>query len=113
MALDFQTCSEHMEHIFENSEWHEDRMLRKQLNEAYNAMDEMRVRVQVQASVINELKGRVDALERLETVARALAVARDVMVAQEATLARQRFTLERTGSPEPLEREMSMRATGV
>lgn len=94
-----------MEHIFENSEWHEDRMLRKQLNEAYNAMDEMRVRVQVQASVINELKARLEALEKLQTIAEALLVARDVLVAQETTLNEQRAALDR---PEPLARQMSV-----
>lgn len=103
-----------MEQIFENSEWHEDRMIRKQLNEAYNAMDEMRIRVQVQASVINELKGRVEALEKLDTIARALGIARDVIVAQETTLARQRYNLERSRSPEPVNRgDVSMRASGV
>jgi hypothetical protein len=94
-----------MEHIFENSEWHEDRMLRKQLNEAYNAMDELRVRVQVQASVINELKARLEALEKLQTIAEALLVARDVLVAQETTLNEQRAALDR---PEPLARQMSV-----
>ncbi len=100
-----------MEQIFENSEWHEDRMIRKQLNEAYNAMDEMRIRVQVQASVINELKARLVALEHLDTVSRALAIARDVMVAQETTLARQRLALERDGRDEQCG-EMSMQETG-
>jgi hypothetical protein len=104
-----------MEHIFENSEWHEDRMVRKQLNEAYNAMDEMRIRVQVQSTVIQELKARVDALEKLHTVSRALAIARDVMVAQETTLSTQRLALERLflQRETTLQREMSVRDTGV
>lgn len=96
-----------LEHIFENSEWHEDRMIRKQLNEAYNAMDELRMRVQVQASVINELKARLDVYERADVIARALVVAKDVLVAQETTIHRQRFALERSGSPEPLRREQT------
>ena len=98
----------HMEHIFENSQWHEDRMIRKQLNEAYNALDELRMRVQVQAAVINELKGRLEAFEKLDTIAQALLLARDVIVAHEDTLNQQRLALERAATPEPLRREMSV-----
>ena len=102
-----------MEHIFENSTWHEDRMVRKQLNEAYNALDELRMRVQVQASVINELKARLDVYEKADEIARALVIARDVMVAQETTINRQRFALERSGSPEPLRRERTVISGGM
>lgn len=102
-----------LEHIFENSEWHGDRMVRKQLNEAYNAMDELRVRVQVQASVINELKARLDVYERADVIARALVVAKDVLVAQETTINRQRFALERSRSPEPLQREPTVLLGGI
>lgn len=103
-----------MEHIFEDSEWHADRMLRKQLNEAYNAMDEQRIRVQVQASVINELKARLEAYEKLEVISEALIIARDVIEAEARTRADQMRALEQSGAPETsLQREMSVRMTGV
>ena len=67
----------------------EDRLFRRLLNDTYRDMDELRLRYDAQAKLVEALEARVDALQKLDTVAQALVIARDVMIAQQRQIDRQ------------------------
>ena len=67
----------------------EDRLFRRLLNDTYSDMDELRLRYDAQAKLVEALEARVDALQKLDTVAQALVIARDVMIAQQRQIDRQ------------------------
>jgi len=84
----------------------EDRQLRKQLNQAWNDLDEMRMRLEYQVNLVFQMNERIKELEKLETVSRGLEIAERLLYAQQAQIERE----IRSPSPEPapLAREMSV-----
>lgn len=84
----------------------EDRRLRKQLNQAWNDLDEMRMRLEYQVNLVFQMNERIKELEKLETVSRALEIAERMLYAQQEQIERE----IRSPSPEPvpLARELSV-----
>ena len=84
----------------------EDRQLRKQLNQAWNDLDEMRMRLEYHVNLVFQMNERIKALETLDTVFKALEIANRMLNAQQAQIERE----IRSPSPEPvpLARELSV-----
>jgi hypothetical protein len=86
----------------------EDRRLRKQLNEAWNDLDAMRVRLESEMAVNAQMRERIKALERMEEMGRALIIARDVLCAQQEQIERSARSESPEPEPVPLARELSV-----
>jgi len=84
----------------------EDRSLRRQLNQAWNDLDEMRMRLEHQTSLVFQMNERIKALEKLETVSIALEIAQRVLYAQHEQI--EEAVRSPRPEPVPLARERSV-----
>ena len=85
---------------YDHPEAREERLYRRILNDTYRDMDELRLRYDAQTKLVEALEARVDALQKLDTVARALVIAQDVIIAQQRQIDRVMHAMH-DDSPEP------------